>query len=646
MANFFDQFDSQPGASAPQASANFFDQFDEPATVAQRSQVPAVEAPGLRAGLEQRAAAMRGDQPRDSFTQLTADFLNQGSAAGQRTTPNISAQSKNLVSSDTFENDAGELLYRDPQTGQVVPTNTATQVALRDPADGKVKVYARTPDTDEGVLSASGRMLMTGLATGAPATRAATGAASATGQAARPGQEVVAAAERLSQTGAPVQVPRAVATDNMAMQQVAAAASNVPVSGTPLVKAAESTISQLGAKADEVARGFGGAASPQEAGDTARSAIKNWITGDSADTAAKLYDRVDGLIDPNVRTPLSATQSAVADIAAKRSSAALPSGKATDAVLEAVQREGGLTYEGVKTLRTNIGEMLKNGLLPEGMSGSELQKIYGALSADLGASVQAAGGPKAAAAFARANQYYKLASQRRESLAKIVGADGNAPAEMVLSRIEAMAGSSSRADISKLMQARKAIGADDWNEIASTVVTRLGRDVEGNFTPQRFITAYGKLSPAGKSILFRSGGKADLARHLDDIAKVSSRFKELQKFANPSGTARAGLGGAIGASSMVDPLTTLGTVLGGRVLATVLSRPASAASAAKLARAQAALVFSPSPARLSAFNTASRNLVNTIGVRDVGPSDFLRALQSPQATAADEQPEVPRVVGQ
>lgn len=641
MANFFDQFDS-----APQAGANFFDQFDEPSTVVQRSQVPEVEAPGLRAGLEQRAAAMRGDQPRDSFTQLTADFLNQGSAAGQRTTPNISAQSKNLVSSDTFENDAGELLYRDPQTDQVVPTNTATQVALRDPADGKIKVYARTPDTDEGVLSASGRMLMTGLATGAPVTRAAPGAASAVEQATRPGQEVVAAAERLSQTGAPVQVPRAVATDNMAMQQVAAAASNVPVSGTPLVKAAEGTISQLGAKADEVARSFGGAASPQEAGDTARSAIKNWITGESANTATKLYDRVDGLIDPNVKTPLSATQSAVADIAAKRSSAALPSGKATDAVLEAVQRDGGLTYEGVKTLRTNIGEMLKNGILPEGMSGSELQKIYGALSMDLGASVQAAGGPKAAAAFNRANQYYKLASQRRESLAKIVGADGNAPAEMVLSRIEAMAGSSSRADISKLMQARKAIGADDWNEIASTVVTRLGRDAEGNFTPQRFITAYGKLSPAGKSILFRSGGKADLASHLDDIAKVSSRFKELQKFANPSGTARAGLGGAIGASSMVDPLTTLGTVLGGRVLATVLSRPASAASAAKLAKAQAALVFSPSPARLSAFNTASRNLVNTIGVKDVGPSDFLRALQSPQATAADEQPEVPRVVGQ
>jgi hypothetical protein len=207
---------------------------------------------------------------------------------------------------------------------------------------------------------------------------------------------------------------------------------------------------------------------------------------------------VDGLVNPDIKTPLDATRSAVAEIAAKRDAAALPSGKATDAVLEAVQRADGLTYEGVKTLRTNIGEMLKGGILPEGVSGSELKQIYGGLSKDLETSVATAGGPKASAAFDRANKYYSLVSNRRESLAKIIGADGSAPAETVFGRLEAMAGSTSRADISKLAQARKAIGSDDWNEVASTVVSRLGRDVEGNFSPQRFITAYGKSPTLGK----------------------------------------------------------------------------------------------------------------------------------------------------
>jgi hypothetical protein len=331
----------------------------------------------------------------------------------------------------------------------------------------------------------------------------------------------------------------------------------------------------------------------------------------------------------------------VAEIAAKRDAAALPSGKATDAVLEAVQRADGLTYEGVKTLRTNIGEMLKGGILPEGVSGSELKQIYGGLSKDLESSVAAAGGAKASEAFNRANRYYSLVSDRRESLAKIIGADGNAPAETVFNRLEAMAGSSSRADISKLAQARKVMGADDWNELASTVVSKLGRDVEGNFTPQRFITAYGKLSDAGKTLLFRSGGKSDLATHLDDIAKVSSRFKDLQKFANPSGTARNSLFTALGAGLVATPLTTISTVIGGRALAMALAKPASAASIAKLARAQQAVAVSPSPAKLAAYGLAARNLISTLGAKNVTPADFIRSLQGPVPAGAQNEQQQP-----
>lgn len=637
--NFFDQFDERPSSVQRANVPDGMTRVTVTPSVAERSQVgePPTNADALRSGLVNLGAQLTQGQPTDNFGKLLIDFQNQGAAAGQRTTPNISAQQANLLSTDVQEGDDGNAYFVDPQNGSLHQVDTAKHVVLRDPADGRLKVYGRTDNTNEGMLSSAGRLLGTGLAAGAPVSRAI-GPATQVAQELKPGQQVVAAADRLSQTGAPVQVPRAVATDNMATQQMAAAASNVPIAGTPLVKAAEGTINQLGTKADEVAKGFGGMASPQEAGDTARSAIKNWITGESANNANKLYGRVDALVDQNVKTPLAATQKAVAEIAAKRSSAALSSGKATDAVLEAVQRADGLTYEGVKTLRTNIGEMLKGGILPEGMSGSELEKIYGALTTDLKSSIRAAGGSKAEAAFNRANEYYRLASERRAQLAKIIGADGNAPAETVLNRIEAMAGSSSRADISKLMQARKAIGADDWNEIASTVVTRLGRDVEGNFSPQRFVTAYGKLSPAGKSVLFRSGGKSDLASHLDDIAKVSSRFKELQKFANPSGTGRTIIGGSIGTGVLLDPMTTAATVLGGRVLASVLSRPASAASLAKVAKAQQALVMSPSPARLSAFNTATRNLISTIGARNLTPADFLKAVQGTvQSRAQDEQ---------
>lgn len=577
--------------------------------------------------------------------RLALDYENQGSAAGQRTTPNIAAQMKNFISDEVHQNDAGEILYRDPQSGKMVLTDQSKQVALRDPADGKIKVFERTPDTNEGVISAAGRLAMTGMGAGAPTARAAIPPPAAVAPLTE-GQEVANAASRLSASGAPVQVPRAVATDSMATQRAAATARNIPFAGDPLVKASERTLSQLGDKANEVAQGFGGANSVASAGDTASGAIKGWIKGESARKSSQLYDRVDNLVNQETKTPLINTRGVAAEIEAERMAAHLPNGKAVDTILEAVNSADGLTYQGVKTLRTKIGEAMDSGILPEGMSGSDLKRIYSGLTDDLRSSVMRSGGERAVEAFDRANKYHRLISDRREALAKIVGANGDAPAEKVFDRIVAMAGSNSRGDVSKLSQARKAIGADDWNEFASGIVSRLGRDVEGNFSPARFLTDYGKLTPAGKSILFRSGGKGELANHLDDIARVSSRFKELQKFANPSGTAQGFFGGGIGAGVIADPLTTAAAVLGGRTLAYALSRPATASSLVKLARSQEALVRNPSTPRLAAFNLAARNLVNTLGDygRAIDPNAFMKVLQGGVPTRADDEQRKPERV--
>ena len=74
----------------------------------------------------------------------------------------------------------------------------------------------------------------------------------------------------------------------------------------------------------------------------------------------------------------------------------------------------------------------------------------------------------------------------------------------------------------------------------SAVVSRLGRDPQGEFSFQRFLTAYGNLSPEGRRILFRSTGKDNLARSLDDIAFVTKELQEkLLKFYNPSGTGKS-----------------------------------------------------------------------------------------------------------
>lgn len=597
--------------------------IDPPANFADRF-APAEEQPFKRADLDQ----LRQPKP-DTFGRMYIDLTNTQMAAGQRTSPHTEAYRK-MVSNKVYENDAGEILYPDPATGNLVRTDSNKQVVLRDPADGRLKVYERSDLTNEGVLSSAGRMLGTGMAAGAPTSKVYQAVAA-------PSERVIGAAERLSETGSKVTVPRAIASDNPAVQEAGAIVRNIPIANAPLTKAAETTISQIGTKAGEIAGKFGGSASADSAGNVARS-IRDWITKGSRAKEEALYDKVDNLINPNAKGTLDSATRIASSINTEREAAALGASPAVKQIQSALDR-GGLTYDGVKKLRTSIGEQLDSGILPEGTSKAELKRIYGALTEDLKATVEASGRKPALDAFERANRYSRLANDRRESLAKIVGSHGDAPAEAVFDKLKAMAGSSSRADIGRLAQARKAMGSDDWNEVASTIVSRLGRDIENNFSPRRFLTEYGKLSPAGKNLLFRSGGKSSLANSLDDIAAISSRFKDLEKYANPSGTSRSVIGSLVAYSMGVEPLTMAQSVLGGHVLASVLASPAGASSLAKWTRANLLFAESPTPARMAAFKNASHNLISTTGA-NVSVSDFLKALQSPVTTRADQQ-EVP-----
>lgn len=177
--NFFDQFDGagpaqQTNQQAPQSQPAAFDaRFS-----GQPSKAAALD-PKLEPALRNQAAEMTQGAPTSPGTSLAIDFQNQGSAAGQRTSPNVDLQSRNLISTETFQSDSGEILFRDPASGEVIPTDQNKHVVLRDPKDNTVKVFARTDDTNEGVLSSAGRLLGTGLAVGAPTARPAIGLAAA-----------------------------------------------------------------------------------------------------------------------------------------------------------------------------------------------------------------------------------------------------------------------------------------------------------------------------------------------------------------------------------------------------------------------------------------------------------------------------------
>lgn len=131
----------------------------------------------LRAGLIRRGTELMQGPAQSPIAQMATDFANIVPAASQRTSPHVSTYGGQLISKEAFEGDDGSILYRDPQTGEVRPTDQKTQVAIRDPVDGVVKVFARSDATNESAFTGAARVASSGMLSSAPTIKAAAPAA-------------------------------------------------------------------------------------------------------------------------------------------------------------------------------------------------------------------------------------------------------------------------------------------------------------------------------------------------------------------------------------------------------------------------------------------------------------------------------------
>jgi hypothetical protein len=450
------------------------------------------------------------------------------------------------------------------------------------------------------------------------------------------GQEVALAGQRQG-----IDLPRAVTSDSRSVQQVGKIAANVPVAGQPLRKASQGAIEQMGGAMDTARAGFG-SSDAAAAGQAVREGVTDAIkSGPIKQKVDALYTNVDNLVNPTVTAPMPNTRAVAAQIEGRRVNAALPGSKNVAELEDALSRPG-MNYEGIKDLRTFFGEMIDGSKeIPQGMGMGEVKQIYGALSKDLRLTIARAGGPDGLKAYDAAEKAAKRWADVRQDLQRVLNVNSE---EGVFSRIIQAAGSKSSADIKLLGRVRGAVGPDKWNEVSSAVIERLGRDPQGNFSPDRLLgpSGLGGLSPEGKRLLFRSTGQAGHADTIDDIATISKRFKQLNQYANPSGTGQTTLGGAFGAGLVADPVSAVTTFLGAGGLSMVLSRPASARAMAAWARAYQRAATAQTAANINGYQQASKlfaaaianNIGKQIGTVDVGT--LTRQLQGAVPAGAEE----------
>lgn len=223
--------------------------------------------------------------------------------------------------------------------------------------------------------------------------------------------------------------------------------------------------------------------------------------------------------------------------------------------------EQGLTWEVLSRLRTQVGSAVGklNGPLSD-VDGGQLKRLYGALTADMEAAAKAAG-PKAYSQWRRAQNYYKRGAKRAEEhLDRLISAD--TPERAFELFVDATKGDRKTTNFNRLSAVKKSLGTDEWNDVAASIVERIGQAPSGQqnaagtaFSPSRFLTEWNKMDPAAKRLLFDGETRSELAK-LARVAEMSKKANLERNFSN-TGTVEgwiAFLGGL-----QVAPATTAAT---------------------------------------------------------------------------------------
>lgn len=417
-----------------------------------------------------------------------------------------------------------------------------------------------------------------------------------------------------------VHLPEAAMPDVAHQGYVAGKLGQVPILGDALRKSAERTSSEMGARMDDLAQGLGQTDRPMAA-HGAKDALVEFQESTSRDLLKNAYDAVDvHITDPKKLTPMANLRNTMDDIrAAQAESTGTASNSVLDKLSEAYKRKG-LTYKGAKELRTEVGDLLSGKITPEaGTSQPALKLAYGALTDDLKAAIHNAGGQPAKDAWSRANDLAVHVKTQRDEIAKIIGVKGDANPDAVVNRmLELASDAKSSSNLGRLRQVRSAIrqtgNPDVLDNVGASIIARMGRDPSTRtvdptrFSPERFLTSYGKLSHDGRQALF---GQTHTA-HLDELALIADRHRELMRRGNPSGTGGVVTGTALLTGLYTAPISTLTTIATGKIAANILARPAKLEKFVNWARARNAVVEGAGTTGVQTLTRATHELAKVI----------------------------------
>lgn len=344
-----------------------------------------------------------------------------------------------------------------------------------------------------------------------------------------------------------------------------------------------------------------------QGGTSAKQAIVDWIQKDAQKEINQNYNKLNTLFAPHANKPidLSSLKSAAQSIDTGRASWGHPEKSAATKLVEnalAGKVTGGsLNYKDAMNLRTLIGRRMGDVVAVPGEERIELSNLYRGLSEDLEKHFGTHGGAQAQQAYKDAVTESNKIINQEKALENIIGGKGfTAAPEKVFNELVSYGTLGGKENIELLQKAKSIIPQNEWNNVASAAVEKMGRSPEG-FNINEFIKNYGKLTAEGKNTLFGNQGN-ETRNSLDNIFKIAERYKQVgktQNFVNKwlaltsvIGLGSFALGGQEGLSKEAGALATT------PFLAYLLTKPRVAAKIYKVLNDTKAV---PSPSLLKSL---------------------------------------------
>ncbi len=404
------------------------------------------------------------------------------------------------------------------------------------------------------------------------------------------------------------------ATGNAPTQYLERAVSAAPWFGNNITKAGENAASRMAAENDRIVSGIASSTNPnampgstQEVG-TALKQAAGEAEQRFFDAADQQYTNVSALTG---NTPVQGSH--IANLGrqlANESSNITSFGRETHgAELASAMRRvralgedvvNGSTFDSIKEARTQVGRLQRAST--NAAEQGYLGRMYDALTAEMGATADAAGNG-ARAAWQEADAAYRAGMAKgsptnvRENLAPILSAKVD---ENVLGNL--LTGSEKGGN--KIAAARRQIvqeqGSEAWDQFTAAAVQRMGTTSDG-FSASAFLKGWNTMSPEAKSALFDGTANEAYRADLDRLARIAAQMKRYGKSVNGSNTSnleavKAGLAGigaiggaaatgkaALALGNIATGVSTLGATKGADIL---LTSPRVVAAIANLPRAQ------------------------------------------------------------